>query len=48
MHITAMLPLAVKGYAFKDVNLTVVNIFDTGHAIEEHINWKSPIFCKAI
>jgi len=48
MHIMAVLPLAVGGRAFKDVDSMAVDIFDSGHAIEEHIDWRSLIFCKMV
>jgi hypothetical protein len=38
-HITAVLPLAVGGRTLKDVDSAVVDIFDTGHLSEEHVDW---------
>ena len=50
MYIMAMLPLAVGGRTHKDMYLLLVNIFDTGHAIEEYSRSKNCpnvwLFCK--
>jgi hypothetical protein len=43
-----MLPPAVGGCTLKDVDTTLVDIFNTGRGLEEYINWRNPILGKAI
>jgi len=44
----AVLPLAVGGHAFKDMDLTAVYIFDTGEAVEKDVYRRGPFFFKVI
>jgi hypothetical protein len=48
MHISAMLPLAVGGRAFEDMDSASVDIFDTRGASEEYVDWRIPILLKAV
>jgi hypothetical protein len=48
MHVTAVLPLAVGGRAFEDMDSTVVYIFNTGEAVEKDVYRRGPFFFKAI
>jgi hypothetical protein len=43
-----MLPPAVEGPTFKYVNSMAVNVFNTGHAIEEDIDGGGPIFGQTV
>ena len=44
----AVLPLAVGGHTFEDMDSTAVYIFDMGEAVEKDVYWKGPFFFKAI
>jgi hypothetical protein len=47
-HILAMLPLAVGGRTFEDMDSASVDIFDTSGASEEYVDWRIPILLKAV
>jgi hypothetical protein len=47
-HIPAMLPFAVGGCTFKDMDAAVVNVFNPRGAPEEHIDRRDPILRKGI
>jgi hypothetical protein len=47
-HIPAVLSLTVGGRAYEHVNSPLVNIFDPGEAIEEHVDGGDPFFGKAV
>jgi hypothetical protein len=43
-----VLPLAVGGRTFEDMDSTVVYIFNTGEAVEKDVYRRGPFFFKAI
>jgi hypothetical protein len=43
-----MLPLAVGGRTFEDMDLASVDIFDTRGASEKYVDWRIPILLKAV
>jgi hypothetical protein len=45
-HVTAILTSAVGSCTLEDVNTALINIFNTRHAIEEHVDWRDPVFAN--
>jgi hypothetical protein len=47
MHITLVLAFTLNHGTLKDMDTMVVNIFDMGNAVEEHVDGQDPFLGEA-